>query len=76
MDERARIESLDFEAALAELEETVSRLEEGDLALEEALTVYEKGQKLAGRFSELLDKAALRVERLTEHGEIAAVEID
>ena len=34
----------DFEAAIAELESIVKKLEEGDLALEASLQLYERGQ--------------------------------
>jgi exodeoxyribonuclease VII small subunit len=63
-----------FEDALAELEEIVSRLEEGDLALEASLALFERGQALAEYCNRQLDAAKFRVEQLTEHGEI--VEID
>ncbi len=50
-----------FEEAFAELETVVQRLEGGDLALEEALGLYERGVALAGRCQALLDQAELRV---------------
>ena len=34
----------DFEAAIAELEAIVKKLEEGDLALEQSLVLYERGE--------------------------------
>lgn len=63
--------SLSFEEALLALETTVSKLEDGDLTLEDALFQYEKGQKLASYCQTYLEKAALKVEYLTEDGEIA-----
>ncbi|HSG18311.1 MAG TPA: exodeoxyribonuclease VII small subunit [Anaerolineae bacterium] len=69
-------ENLDFEEALAKLDEIVARLEAGELTLEESLTLFEKGQMLAGRCVELLEKAELRVELLTADGEIVDVEIE
>ena len=62
-----------FETALAELEEIVSRLEAGELTLEESLALFEQGQELAAYCNKLLDNAALRVEQLTEDGEILDV---
>ncbi len=53
-----------FEEAFAQLEETVRRLEEGGLPLEEALTLYEQGMKLAALCTEQLDQAELRVRQL------------
>jgi exodeoxyribonuclease VII small subunit len=61
---------LTFEDALRELEETVARLEAGDLTLEASLALYERGQKLAAHCAALLDQATLRVEQLSAEGEI------
>ncbi|MEX0681887.1 MAG: exodeoxyribonuclease VII small subunit [Dehalococcoidia bacterium] len=55
-----------FEAQYKTLEETVSKLEQGDLTLEESLALYEEGMKLAKRCQELLRDAELRVTRLQE----------
>lgn len=64
------IEALTFEEALQELEQTVARLESGNLTLDDSLSLFERGQKLAAHCSLLLDKAQLRIEQLTEDGEI------
>jgi exodeoxyribonuclease VII small subunit len=66
-------EDLTFETALAELEQIVSRLEAGDLTLEESLALFERGQQLADYCNNLLDSASLRVEQLTADGEIVDV---
>jgi len=55
-----------FEALYRQLEETVSRLEEGGLTLEESLAAYEVGMKLASRCQELLQQAELKVTKLQE----------
>lgn len=55
---------LDFERALAELEQRVRRLEAGDLALEEALRLYEQGVELARTCHEKLEAAEQRVSQL------------
>jgi exodeoxyribonuclease VII small subunit len=68
------IEELTFETALHELEETVARLEGGDLTLDEALALFERGQGLADYCNRQLDQAALRVEQLTADGEIIELE--
>lgn len=70
----ATLEEMDFEKALAELEEIVARLEAGDLTLEESLALFERGQLLADYCNEQLEAATLRVEQLTEHGEIVEIE--
>jgi len=55
-----------FEELYRRLEEVVSRLEQGGLSLEESLSLYEEGMKLARRCQELLQEAELRVTRLQE----------
>lgn len=70
------VAELSFEAALQELEETVSRLERGELTLEEALALFERGQQLASRCNAELESAALKVEQLTEDGEIVELQVE
>ena len=67
------ISKLTFEQALGELEETVAKLEAGELTLEASLALFERGQKLANRCNDLLEKASLRVEQLTNDGEIVDI---
>ena len=55
-----------FEKAFRRLEETVAKLEEGGLPLEQALALYEEGMRLAQSCQELLDQAELRITRLQE----------
>lgn len=59
---------LAFEAALDELEALVDRLEDGDLALEQALASFERGVALSRRCAELLDRAERRIEVLVRDG--------
>lgn len=59
-------DNLTFEAALAQLEEIVSRLEEGDLTLAESVALFEQGQRLTAFCQKTLDEAELRVRQLTE----------
>ncbi|MGQ9832576.1 MAG: exodeoxyribonuclease VII small subunit [Candidatus Villigracilaceae bacterium] len=59
------IESLSYEEALAELEEIVRRLENGQETLEESMTAFERGQALIQHCSTLLEAATLRVRTLT-----------
>ncbi len=63
------LEDLSFEEALQELEGAVQRLEGGDLALEEALALYERGMRLVQYCNDLLDKAELQVEQVTVEGD-------
>jgi exodeoxyribonuclease VII small subunit len=53
-----------YETAYAELQEIVTKLEAGDLPLEEALSLYERGQALAKLCAGLLDKSELRIQEL------------
>lgn len=58
------MEHLSFEEAFKELDETVRRLEEGDLTLDEAIALFERGQALARHCGEKLDRAELRISQL------------
>ena len=55
-----------FEEALTLLEESVERLENGDLKLEEALEVFEKGIAASRTCTRLLDDTRKRVQILIE----------
>jgi exodeoxyribonuclease VII small subunit len=54
-----------FEDLYRELEDTVRRLEAGDLTLDESLALFERGATLAEQCNILLDSAELRVQQLT-----------
>src|SRR4026207_1449904 len=58
----------DFEAAIAELETIVRKLEEGDLALETSLQLYERGVQLSRFCHAQLEQAERRIEILNERG--------
>ena len=60
----SEIEDLSFEAAFAELEETVRQLEEGNRPLDEAMALFERGTALAAHCNGRLDAAELRVQQL------------
>lgn len=76
MKKQTKTEELTFEAAFAQLEETVSKLEAGDLALDEALSLFEQGQKLAAFCSARLDEAELKVQQLAASGAVEPFEAD
>jgi exodeoxyribonuclease VII small subunit len=59
----------DFEAAIAELESIVKKLEEGDLALEKSLELYERGVQLSRFCHARLEDAERRIEVLNDRGE-------
>jgi exodeoxyribonuclease VII small subunit len=63
------IDELTFEAALAELESIVERLETGKVDLEESIAIYERGEKLKERCEQLLKSAEARIEKITLKGD-------
>ena len=65
----ADVASLPFEKALAELEGIVQRLEKGDVALEESIRIYERGEALKRRCQALLAEAEARVEKIARDAE-------
>ncbi|MDH3537031.1 MAG: exodeoxyribonuclease VII small subunit [Gammaproteobacteria bacterium] len=56
----------DFEKSLQHLEKIVSRMESGEMGLEESLEQFEKGIKLAKSCQDTLANAEMRVEQLIE----------
>src|SRR5207253_3828750 len=60
----------DFEAAIAELETIVKKLEEGDLPLETSLQLYERGVQLSRFCHAQLEQAEKRIEILNERGQL------
>jgi exodeoxyribonuclease VII small subunit len=59
------ISSMPFEAALAELEGIVDKLEKGAVALEESIKIYERGEALKAHCDRLLKNAEMRIEKIT-----------
>jgi len=53
-----------FEESFDELDETVRKLESGELALEESIGLYERGMALAEQLEKQLAQAELRVRKL------------
>ena len=58
----------DFEQALSELETLVERLERGDLPLDEALKLFERGVALTRHCQSSLQAAQQKVEILLKRG--------
>ena len=61
----ADIKGMSFEAALKELEQIVTRLERGDVDLEQSIEIYERGEALRAHCDQLLKRAEAKVERIT-----------
>lgn len=59
-------ETIGFEQAYVELEKIVEQLEQGDLPLEQSLSLHARGQLLAAHCASKLEQAELRVRTLSE----------
>lgn len=57
---------LGFEQALEQLQETVERLESGELSLEDSLRCFEKGVQLTRLCQDRLTQAEKRIQILTQ----------
>ena len=57
-----------FEQNLNELEAVVKQLEGGELPLEQAIALFEKGMELSERCRKQLEEAETRVEMLVKRG--------
>jgi exodeoxyribonuclease VII small subunit len=65
MPQKSKVESLTFEKSMQELENLVSKMERGDLPLEEALKDFERGIQLARHSQQQLKDAEQKVQVLT-----------
>ena len=70
------IKDLTYEKALRELQDVVHQLEGGDLALEEGIVLFERGQALVAHCGQLLDQAELRLKTLAPDGNGELQEVD
>ena len=66
---------IDFEKALAELEQLVETMEKGDLTLEESLKQFERGVTLTRACQQALAEAEQKVRILTRNSESEAGEL-
>ena len=64
-----KIEEMTFEAALAELEQIVEKMEAGKVDLESSIKIYERGEKLKKHCEKLLQEAESRIEKITLSGD-------
>lgn len=62
--EAAAVDELPFEGALKELEAIVSRLEQGEVDLEDSIALYERGQALKAHCEKKLKSAEGRLEKI------------
>ena len=61
-----RIDTLTFEQAFKELEETIAKMEAGALPLEASLALFERGRQLGAHCARLLEQAELKVTELVK----------
>ncbi len=59
---------MSFEQALAALEDIVNRLETGDVALEESIAIYQRGNQLRAHCDNKLKDAQAKIEKITDNG--------
>ncbi len=59
------LEEMSFEQSLKELEDIVSRLEQGNVELEQSIAIYERGEALRKHCDDLLKRAEAKVEKIT-----------
>ena len=59
------VSEMSFEQAMAELEQVVGKLERGDVALDESITLYERGAELKKRCEAKLKEAEEKVAAIT-----------
>jgi exodeoxyribonuclease VII small subunit len=60
------VHDMSFEAALKELETIVSRLEQGEVDLEDSIALYERGQALKSHCETKLKSAESRLEKIVQ----------
>ena len=66
---------LTFESAMAELEQLVEKMEDGELTLDESLKAFERGVVLTRLCQNELKNAELKVQQLNSDGELEALEV-
>ena len=63
--EQGDIDTLNFEAALAELEKIVRTLEQGQAPLDESIELYQRGDRLKRHCEARLKAAQARIEQIS-----------
>ncbi len=60
------VSKLSFEQAIKELTGIVSKIEQGEIPLQDSLTQYEKGMALIKHCRDILQKAEKRIETISK----------
>jgi exodeoxyribonuclease VII small subunit len=62
----APVDDMSFEVALKELESIVSRLEQGEVDLDDSIALYERGQAIKAHCDKKLKAAEGRLEKIVQ----------
>jgi len=65
MSDETPVGKMSFEQAMAELEQVVTKLERGDVALQDSIALYERGAALKKRCEDELKRAEEKVAAIT-----------
>ncbi len=65
---KKKIENVEFEEAIDELEKIVLALDEGNLSLKEASNLYSKGMQLKNYCTKLLEMVELKLNQISSNG--------
>ena len=76
MPKKKAIDKMCYEEAFMELQSIVETMEGGELPLKDSLALFERGQALSVRCSELLEEAQLKLRQLTEDESGGLIETD
>ena len=63
---RDEINKLTFEQAIHQLKDIVSKIEQGEIPLQDSLDQYEKGMALIKHCRDILQKAEKRIEKISK----------
>ncbi|MBQ4470849.1 MAG: exodeoxyribonuclease VII small subunit [Kiritimatiellae bacterium] len=64
-----------FEDNLAKLEDTVRRMESGELSLDQMIASFEEGRKLIDLCTKELEAIRLRIEKVTKDGGVEELQL-
>lgn len=73
--EHGTADKISFEQAMSELEAITRKLESGNLELDEAIKLYEKGSELTRLCEKKLNSAKLKVEKIVKSSD-GSVKLD
>lgn len=59
------VDELSYEQAYNELEDIIAKLEQDNQSLELAMALFERGQALTRRCSDLLDQAEMKIQQIS-----------